>query len=66
MRNFEHDCNTAREQIEEQVEARAETLRQLSKVNSEIQLWRTKFESEGLAKTEELEDSRFILHHQLW
>lgn len=57
---MEHESNTIREQIEEQVEARAEVLRQLSKVNSEIQLWRTKFESEGLAKTEELEDSKFV------
>ncbi len=58
MRNFEHECNTIREQIEEQVEARAEVLRQLSKVNADIQSWRAKFESEGLARTEELEESK--------
>lgn len=58
FRNLEHDMDTLREQLEEEQEAKADLQRQLSKANAEVQLWRTKYESEGLARLEELEDAK--------
>lgn len=58
FRNLEHDMDTLREQLEEETEAKADLQRQLSKVNAEAQLWRNKYESEGLTRLEELEDSK--------
>lgn len=57
-RNIEHDMDTVREQLEEEQESKADLQRQLSKANAEVQLWRNKYESEGLARLEELEDSK--------
>ena len=58
FRNLEHDMDTIREQLDEETEAKADLQRQLSKLNAEVQLWRTKYESEGLARLEELEDAK--------
>lgn len=44
--------------MEEEQESKADLQRQLSKSNSEVQLWRTKFESEGTARADELEESK--------
>ncbi|XP_042900309.1 myosin heavy chain, muscle isoform X1 [Parasteatoda tepidariorum] len=65
FRNLEHDMDTIREQLEEEQEAKADLQRQLSKVNAEVQLWRTKYESEGLARLEELEDAKRKLQAKL-
>lgn len=56
-RNLESDVDAIREQIEEEQEGKADLQRQLSKANSEVQAWRTKFDSEG-SRVEELEDSK--------
>lgn len=58
FRNVEHDLDLLREQLEEESEAKSEIQRQLSKNNAEAQLWRTKYESEGVARTEELEEAK--------
>ncbi|GFQ86252.1 myosin heavy chain, muscle [Trichonephila clavata] len=65
FRNVEHDLDTLREQLEEEQEAKADLQRQLSKANAEVQLWRNKYESEGLARLEELEDSKRKLQAKL-
>ncbi|XP_055937975.1 myosin heavy chain, muscle-like isoform X5 [Argiope bruennichi] len=65
FRNLEHDLDTLREQLEDEQEAKADLQRQLSKANAEVQLWRTKYESEGLARLEELEDSKRKLQAKL-
>lgn len=57
-RNLEHDLDNLRESIEEEQEAKADFQRQLSKANAEAQLWRSKYESEGLARLEELEEAK--------
>lgn len=57
-RSVEHDLDSFREQLEEEQEAKADLQRQLSKANAEVQLWRSKYESEGLARLEELEESK--------
>ncbi len=58
FRNVEHDLDTMREQIEEEAEAKADFQRQLSKANAEAQMWRAKYESEGVARAEELEEAK--------
>lgn len=55
---MEHDIDNIREQLEEEAEAKADIQRQLSKANADAQLWRTKYESEGIARVEELEEAK--------
>ncbi|OQR72719.1 myosin heavy chain [Tropilaelaps mercedesae] len=64
-RNIEHDLDNLREALEEEQEAKADLQRQLSKANADAQLWRSKYESEGLARLEELEESRKRLQIKL-
>ena len=37
-------------QVEEEAEHKAELQRQLSKINAEAQMWKTKYENDGLAR----------------
>lgn len=60
FRNLEHDIDNIREQLEEEAEAKADIQRQLSKANADVQLWRTKYESEGIARVEELEEAKWV------
>lgn len=57
-RNLQSELDALREQLEEEQEGRAELQRQLSKANTEAQSWRSKYESEGTAKAEDLEESK--------
>ncbi|XP_046620898.1 myosin heavy chain, muscle isoform X6 [Neodiprion virginianus] len=65
FRNLEHDLDNIREQVEEEAEGKADIQRQLSKANAEAQLWRTKYESEGVARAEELEEAKRKLQARL-
>lgn len=68
LRNLQTDIDSLREQIEEEQESKADLLRQLSRANAEAQQWRTKYESEGMARAEELEDAKRklqVLHRWL-
>ncbi|XP_068914328.1 myosin heavy chain, muscle isoform X44 [Tenebrio molitor] len=65
FRNLEHDLDNIREQVEEEAEAKADIQRQLSKSNAEAQLWRQKYESEGIARSEELEEAKRKLQARL-
>lgn len=53
-----HDCDLLREQYEEEQEAKAELQRALSKGNAEVAQWRTKYETDAIQRTEELEDAK--------
>ncbi|ROT81918.1 myosin heavy chain type a [Penaeus vannamei] len=55
FRNLEHDINGLREQLQEEEDAKANIMHQLAKANAESQEWRCKYESEGIARAEELE-----------
>lgn len=55
MKNLEHDLELMRDQLEEEYEAKQEIERQLSKALADINLWKTRYETEGLARTEEIE-----------
>jgi septal ring factor EnvC (AmiA/AmiB activator) len=58
LKNFQHENDSLREGLDEEAEGKAETLRQISKLNAEIQQWKARFESEGLVKLDEIEDAK--------
>merc|ERR1719312_1420621 len=65
FRNLEHDIQTLREQLDEESEGKADIHRQLSAANANIQLYRAQYESEGVARAEEIEASRQKLQMRL-
>uniref|UniRef100_A0A8C3IV49 Myosin heavy chain n=1 Tax=Chrysemys picta bellii TaxID=8478 RepID=A0A8C3IV49_CHRPI len=60
-----HDCDLLREQYEEEQEAKGELQRTLSKANSEVAQWRTKYETDAIQRTEELEEAKKKLAQRL-
>jgi len=58
LQSARHDCDLLREQYEEETEAKAELQRSLSKANSEVAQWRTKYETDAIQRTEELEEAK--------
>merc|ERR1719187_2395088 len=64
-RNLEHDLDGLMEQLNEESEHKADLLRQLSRANAEAQMYRAKYESEGIARAEELEAARLKLQARL-
>merc|ERR1719435_17719 len=55
MRNLQHELEVMREHLDEEYEAKMEIERQLSKAFADIQLWKTRYETEGVARSEEIE-----------
>ena len=47
-----------RERIEEESEKKSDGLKALSKAQAELQLWRSKYETDGLGRVDELEGSK--------
>merc|ERR1740137_378409 len=64
-RNAEHDVNGMKEHFEEEVSAKENLGRQLGKAIGDSDMWRQKYEIDGLAKAEELEMSRLKLQARL-
>ncbi|XP_042212127.1 myosin heavy chain, muscle-like isoform X2 [Homarus americanus] len=64
-RNLEHDIASLREQLEVESEAKGDVQRLLSKANADAQVWRSKYEAEGIARAEELEAARLKLAARL-
>ncbi len=54
-----------RERIEEESESKSDLLKALSKAQAEAQLWRSKYETEGLSRIDELEGCKSKLHARL-
>uniref|UniRef100_A0A1Q3FI37 Putative myosin class i heavy chain n=1 Tax=Culex tarsalis TaxID=7177 RepID=A0A1Q3FI37_CULTA len=65
FRNLEHDLDNLRDQVEEEAEGKGDVRRQLSKTYAEAQLWRSKYESEGVSRAEELEEGKRKLQARL-
>ncbi|KAF4082511.1 hypothetical protein AMELA_G00152220 [Ameiurus melas] len=65
VQSSRHDCDLLREQFEEEQEAKAELQRALSKANTEVATWRAKYETDGIQKTEELEEAKKKLVQRL-
>merc|ERR1719225_422502 len=64
-KNLEHELDGIRDQLEEESSAREDVNRQLSKAVQESDMWRSKYEQEGLAKAEELEMTKMKLQARL-
>ena len=60
LQSARHDCDLLRELYEEEQEAKGELQRALSKANSEVAQWRTKYETDAIQRTEELEEAKYV------
>ncbi|KTF91991.1 hypothetical protein cypCar_00013130, partial [Cyprinus carpio] len=65
VQSARHDTDLLREQYEEDQEAKAELQRGMSKANSEVAQWRTKYETDAIQRTEELEEAKKKLAQRL-
>ena len=54
-----------KDRIEEESEKKSDALKALSKAQAEIQLWKSKFETEGLGRIDELESGKAKLSARL-
>merc|ERR1712193_458986 len=57
-KNLSTEVENLRMRIEEEADKKNDVLKALSKAQAEIQLWRSKFETEGLGRIDELEGSK--------
>merc|ERR1712156_1028388 len=57
-KNLNTELENLRERIEEESEKKSDALKALSKAQAEMQLWKSKFETDGLGRIEELEGSK--------
>ncbi|XP_020782992.2 myosin-16-like [Boleophthalmus pectinirostris] len=58
LANARHDLSLLKEQLEEESEARGELQRLVSKLNADVTTWRTKYETDAIHRTEELEETK--------
>merc|ERR1711902_107357 len=55
FKNLEHEIDGTKEHLSEESAAKEDVLRNLNKATQEADVWRQKFESECLARSEDLE-----------
>ena len=60
LRQSQADCDQLRDSLEEEMEARAEVQRQMTKVNGELNQLRAKFDGEAVQRAEELEEAKYV------
>ena len=65
FKNLNTELENFRERIEEESEKKSDALKALSKAQAEIQLWKSKFETEGLGRIDELESGKSKLSARL-
>merc|ERR1712004_504162 len=61
----EHELDGMKEQLEEEISAREDINRQTSKAEAEASMWHSKYETDAVAKAEELEMSKMKLQARL-
>merc|ERR1740137_59429 len=64
-RNLEHDIDGLREQLNEEADAKWELSRNLQRSSADANMYRAKYESEGIARAEELEAARLKISARL-
>merc|ERR1719273_2823465 len=64
-KNIEHELDGMKEALDEEIAGREDVNRQTSKSEGEANMWRGKYESEAVAKAEELEMSKMKLQARL-
>merc|ERR1739846_25528 len=65
FKNVEHELDGIKEQLEEETGGKDDILRQVAKAVGEADMWRAKYEQEGLAKAEDLEMAKMKLQARL-
>merc|ERR1711899_540521 len=65
FKNLNTELESIRVRIEEESEMKSDLLKALSKAAAEVQLWKSKYETEGLSRVEELESNRAKLNARL-
>merc|ERR1711979_103358 len=58
FKNLSTDLENTKERIEDEHQRKSDALKGLSKAQAEIQLWRSRYETEGLGRVDELETAR--------
>merc|ERR1719309_860804 len=64
-RNVEHELDGAKEALDEEAAGRDNVLRQVAKAEGDAAMWRQKYETDAVAKAEELEMTRMKLQARL-
>lgn len=65
LKNAQHENENLRQQLEEEQETKSENLRQISKLNAEIQQWKARVETEGILKMDEIEQAKRKLQQKV-
>lgn len=56
------DCESLKEQLEEEQESKLELQRLVSKLNSDVTHWRSRHEADTIQHSDELEEAKYISH----
>merc|ERR1711874_675644 len=64
-RNLEHDLDNLKQQYTEEIESKDDIYRQFQRAEQEANMYRNRFESEGIQKADEIEASRLKLSARL-
>merc|ERR1712223_431101 len=64
-RNIEHELDGVKDNLEEEVASREDVCRQVNKSESESAMWRQRYETEAVAKAEELEMAKMKMQARL-
>merc|ERR550539_818529 len=65
FKNLEHEVDGHKEKLEEKCTEKDDIMRQLSKATQEANMWMKKFETEGLAKAEDIEMNKMKIAARL-
>jgi len=65
FKNLEHEVDGHKEKLDEKCTEKDDILRQLSKATQEASMWMKKFETEGVAKVEDIEMNKMKLQARL-
>merc|ERR1712203_468034 len=65
FKNSEHELDSLKSQYDEEVASRENTARMCNKAEAEGNMWRQKYETDAVAKAEELEMTRMKLQARL-
>ena len=65
FKNLEHELDGLKEQMDEELSSREDVNRQTNKAEGEASMWRSKYESDAVAKAEELEMTKMKLQARL-
>merc|ERR1712117_567034 len=64
-RNIEHELDGVKDNLEEEIASREDVCRQVNKAESESNMWRQRYETEAVAKAEELEMAKMKMQARL-